>query len=43
MNEVILMYVTAFALAWPLGFYMAMVYAPDSNGLDRFFGPLAGC
>lgn len=40
MNEVILMYVTAFALAWPLGFYMARVYTPESSALDRIFGPL---
>lgn len=40
MNEVILIYVTAFALAWPLGLYMAKAFAVTPNGLDRVFGPV---
>lgn len=40
MNEVILVYVVALALAWPLGWYMAAVYSPGVTVLDRVFGPI---
>ncbi|HET8700805.1 MAG TPA: potassium-transporting ATPase subunit KdpA, partial [Nitrococcus sp.] len=40
MNEVILVYAVALALAWPLGRYMAAVYAPGTTVLDRIFVPV---
>lgn len=38
MNEVVLVYALALVLAWPLGRYMAAVYAPGATVLDRVFG-----
>jgi K+-transporting ATPase A subunit len=40
MNEVLLIYALALALAWPLGRYMASVYSPAPTALDRVFGPV---
>lgn len=40
MNEVILIYLIAFLLAWPLGKYIAAVYSAAPTRLDRIFAPL---
>lgn len=40
MNEVFLIYASALLLAWPLGRYMASIYAPVPTALDRVFGPV---
>ena len=40
MNEVILVYAVALLLAWPLGRYMAAIYASTPSTLDRVFGPI---
>jgi len=42
MNEVLLIYGTALLLAWPLGLYLALVYADSPTVLDRAFGPAEG-
>jgi K+-transporting ATPase ATPase A chain len=42
MNEVLLIYATALLLAWPLGRYLALVYADSPTALDRAFGPVEG-
>ncbi|MCU0988270.1 MAG: potassium-transporting ATPase subunit KdpA [Xanthomonadales bacterium] len=40
MNEVLLIYVAALSLAWPLGRYMAAIYSSTPSGIDRLFGPV---
>ena len=40
MNEVLLIYLFAFVLAWPLGKYIATVYSAEPTRLDRVFGPV---
>ena len=42
MNEVLLIYGTALLLAWPLGLYLALVYADSPTVFDRAFGPVEG-
>ncbi len=42
MNEALLIYATALLLAWPLGCYLALVYADRPTGLDRVLGPAEG-
>jgi K+-transporting ATPase ATPase A chain len=42
MNEILLVYATLIALAWPLGLYLALVYADRPTALDRVFAPIEG-
>ena len=42
MNEVFLIPVTLLVLAWPLGLYLALVYAEQPTRLDRWFGTIEG-
>lgn len=42
MNAVLLVYGTALLLAWPLGRWLALVYATGPTALDRWFGPVEG-
>ena len=37
MSEALFIYLLAFALAWPLGRYMAAAYADQSTSMDRWF------
>ena len=40
MNEVVLIYLVALLLAWPIGKYIAAVYSPEHTRLDQVFDPL---